>query len=341
MKRTIKLGFRGAALAAALLLVAVPVYRLFIHASRVEVVEAKEGRVMRWIHGPGTVQSRRPLLVSARITAVVTGLHADQGDAVERGQLLAQLDDRDLAARAAATRTELEFARANERRDREVFEKGYIAQAAMDATTAALRGAEARHQEATAALSYARIAAPVEGVITAREAEVGQIVGPGTPLFRLVDPRDLWVTARIDETVVGRVTVGQPAEITLRTGERTTGKVARIALQADAATRELAVDVAFDAPPARFAIDQEAEVSIQAGEEQGVVIPGSALRQGSALGVLVEAGGRATLRAVKTGPSDGGRVVVREGLKAGDRVILLPGTLKPGSRVRAVAGGDR
>lgn len=343
MKRTIRLAIRSAAAVAVVLpLVALPVYRFFFHVRKVEVVEAADGKVVRWIHAPGTVQSRFPVVVSARITAVVTRLHADQGDTVECGKLLARLDDRDLSARAAAARTELELARANHQRDREVFEKGYIAQAAMDATRAALRGAEARHLEATAALSYARIAAPVDGVITAREVEAGQMVGPGTPLFRLVNPRDLWVTARIDETVVGQVAVGQPAEIRLRTGERTTGKVARIGLQANAATRELEVDVAFDAPPARFAIDQEADVAVQAGEERGVVIPASALRQGSRdLGVLAVVDGRAELRPVKTGAADSRLVVVREGLEAGDRVIRLPGDIRPNSRVRAIDGGGR
>jgi RND family efflux transporter MFP subunit len=330
------------AIVAALLVVAVSVYRLFFYAPKIVVVRATDATVAREIHGPGAVQSRFPVVVSSRITATVIRLLADQGDIVRRGQPLVELDDRDLAARATAARTELEFARANYQRDREVFDKGYIAQAAMDATTAALRGAEAREREASTTLSYSRIAAPVGGVITARRVEAGQTVGPGTTLFRLADPRTLWVATRIDETIVGQVRVGQAATIALRTGEQAAGKVARIALESDAATRELEVDVAFGGPPSRFAIDQEAEVTIHVGEEQGVVIPASALfQQGPARGVLVVTNARAEFRPVKTGASDGTRVVVREGLAAGERVILRPGSVKPGSRVRAVADGAR
>lgn len=340
MKERFKLGIKsGAAIGVVLLLVALPVYRFFIYAPQVEAAVAVEGVVARTIHGPGTVQSRFPVTVSARITAVVTALHADHGDAVKRGQLLAQLDDRDLAARSAAARTDLDLARANHARDREVFEKGYISQAAMDAATAALRAAEARDREATAALSYTRISAPSDGVITARAVETGDTVGPGSVLFRLVDPRALWVAARIDETVVGQVAIGQPASIELRSGAHATGKVARILLESDAATRELEVDVAFDTPPERFTIDQEAKVLIHAGEERGVVIPASAVFQlGRAFGALVAADGRAEFRPLKTGASDGKRVVVREGLKAGEAVIRLPAAIKPGARVRVVTG---
>jgi RND family efflux transporter MFP subunit len=331
---------RGLSIVAALLVVALSVYRLVVYAPEVAVVRATDDTVAREIHGPGAVQSRFPVVVSSRITSSVIALHVDQGDIVKRGQPLADLDDRDLAARALAARTELAFTRANYQRDLEVFDKGYIAQAAMDATTAALRGAEAREREAAAALSYASITAPVGGVITARQAEVGQTVGPGATLFRLADPRTLWVATRIDESIVGQVRVGQAATIALRTGERAAGKVARIALESDAATRELEVDVAFDAPPTRFAIDQEADVTIHVGEERGVVIPASTVfQQGPARGVLVVTNARAEFRPVKTGASDGTRVVAREGLRANDLVIRQPGNIKPGSRLRAVAGG--
>ncbi|MHB1194218.1 MAG: efflux RND transporter periplasmic adaptor subunit [Longimicrobiales bacterium] len=331
-----------AAVVGVLLLLALPAYRFLYYAPTVEVVEATEGTVARAIHGPGTVQARYPLAVSARITATVIHLYADQGDTVRRGQLLAQLDDRDLAARDAAAGTDLVLARANFQRDHEVFEKGYISQAAIDATIAALRAAEARGREAAAALSYTRITAPVEGVITAREAEVGHTVGPGGTLFRVVDPSALWVVARIDEAVVGQVTLGQSATIALRTGSLATGSVARIALESDAATRELEVAVAFDAPPERFAVNQEAEITIHAGEERGIVLPVSAVfQQSRALGVMVVADGRTAFRPVKSGTSDGDLVIVSEGLAAGEQVVRRPAGVKAGKRVHAVPGGAR
>ncbi len=342
---------------------------------------AAAGVVAVRIAGPGTVEARIPVTLSARITATVASVGADQGDAVTRGQLLAALDDRELdakrdaasaaretvgrnvaAARAAVAKSEAELALARVKfdRDQALLVSAYISPAAMDASAAGLRAAEANLDNARATLaaresevrgvthearhaetilSYTRVAAPMDGIVIERLAEVGSTVVPGTPLFRMVDPATVWVAMRVDESVVGLVAVGQPAEIRLRTGETLAGKVARIARQSDAATRELEVNVAFQSPPARFAIDQEAFVTVHAGEEQGIVVPVSALVEDRGKsGVLVVAGGAARLRPIETGAADGGRVIVRQGLAAGDVVVATPAGIKSGARVRPANG---
>jgi len=258
-------------------------------------------------------------------------------------------------------RADLELARSKRRRDAELLRTGYVSQAAFDASDAGLRAAEAglenarsllvaREAEAKAldqesrysdtVLSFTRIASPLDGIVVLRQAEVGTTVVAGSPVLRIVDPSTLWVATRIDESVVGRVRVGQAASIRLRTGDTVPGKVARIARQADAAARELEVNVAFGTTPANFAIDQEADVAIVTGEEAGVIVPVSALvrdRTGRQ-GVLAVADARAEFRPVTTGASDRSRVVVREGLAAGERVVAPAAGVEPGSRVRSVAG---
>lgn len=271
---------------------------------------------------------------------------------------------RNIAAADAAlakARADKELAQSNYRRDQEVFRAGYISQAAMDVAAATLKSAQSAEASAAATLgarqaesqasaqeavyaralhTFTRITAPMDGLIVVRDAEAGDTVAPGSPIFRMVDTRKLWVAARIDESVVGQVEVGQPATIRLRGGKELSGEVARINRQSDAATRELEVDVAFRDIPERFAIDQEAQVVIHAGEEKGVVIPASALfQQGREFGVLVAANGRAGFRPVRTGATDGEHVIVREGLKADETVISQPAGIRAGSRVRAVAGG--
>ena len=167
----------------------------------------------------------------------------------------------------------------------------------------------------------------MDAIVVQRLVEVGSTVVPGTGLFRLVDPATLWVTARIDESVVGRVEVGQSAEIRLRTGTIVTGKVARIAHQADAATREMEVNVAFDTPPARFAIDQEAEVTIRGGEAKGLLIPLTALLNVERKqGVLVVSDGHAQFRPVAIAAIEGNRVLVGTGLAPGDPVLSISQT---------------
>jgi RND family efflux transporter MFP subunit len=372
------------ALSVVAVLIALLVYRVFFYAPAVAVIQAKEGKVALEVRGPGVVASRIQVTVSTRVTGILKEVHADQGDSVKAGQILALLDDTDAAAKAsgaaaastasqhniaaaeaalAKSRADMELAQSNYRRDQELFRSGFISQAAMDAAAAVLRSAQSGEASAAATLgarqaesrasaqeavyaralhTFTRITAPMDGLIVVRDAEAGDTVVPGSPIFRMVDTRKLWVAARIDESVVGQVEVGQPATIRLRGGKELSGEVARINRQSDAATRELEVDVAFRDIPERFAIDQEAQVVIHAGEEKGMVIPPSTLfQQGREFGVMVVTDGRAAFRPVRTGASDGERVAVREGLVAGEIVIRRPADIKPGSRVRPLTGGER
>jgi len=365
---------------AALAAAAFATYRVFLFATPLETVAAVESVVPARIAGPGTVQGRNPVTLSARLTAGIAKLYADQGDVVRRGQVLAQLDDRDLVAKRgsvagqretqlrnvtaaqanlAKAQAELELARGKYRRDADLFAKGYVSQLGFDASIAALRSAESVLDSARATLaareaeggtlvqearyadtliSFARIVAPMDGVIVQRLGETGNTVVPGSPIFRMVDPAAIWVATRVDESMVARVQIGMPASIHLRTGETLPGKVARIAWQSDAATRELEVDVAFETPPARFAIDQEAEVAISTGDEQGVVVPVAALLQHQGKqGVLVVRDGHARFQGVQTGAADAANIVIRKGLAAGDMVVAAPQGVKPGTRVRSLA----
>lgn len=375
------------ALVGALLLAAAAgaAYWRFGRAVAVPVADVVQGQVVLRVVGPGTLQARVPVTLAARITATVKEIGVDVGDVVKHGQVVALLDDRDLAARrgvvggqqvalarnvtaaqagVAKAQADLDLARSKQQRDAELLRTGFVSQAVLDGSNAALQAAaanldsarathsareadaQALSQEARYAdtvLSFTRIVAPMDGVVIARQAEVGGLVVPGGALLRMVDPATLWIAMRVDESVVGRVQVGQPASIRMRTGETVTGKVARIARQSDAATRELEVHIAFDAPPARFAIDQEAEVAIAAGHVSGVTVPLAALtRDGQGRqGVLVVADSRTEFRPVQTGASDGQRVVVDKGLASGERVVARAEGVKAGQRVQvpAVAGG--
>jgi HlyD family secretion protein len=138
-------------------------YRLIWYRPPVPVIAVKQVEIHGKVHGPGTVQCKVPVTVSPKITGILEKLHADQGDRVRKGQLLAELDAIELKARAAAaqaakSRAQRDLARAqadlvkaqanlglahsNYQRDLEVFKPGYISQASFDTTKAQLRVAE-------------------------------------------------------------------------------------------------------------------------------------------------------------------------------------------------------
>ncbi len=138
-------------------------YRLVWHRPPVPAIRVKNVEMQGKVHGPGTVQSKVPVTVSAKITGILEKLYADQGDLVQKGQLLAQLDSIELRAKEAAAlaaknraqrdlsraqadlgkaQANLGLAQSNYQRDLEVFKPGYISKAAFDTTRAQLKVAE-------------------------------------------------------------------------------------------------------------------------------------------------------------------------------------------------------
>jgi HlyD family secretion protein len=263
-------------------------------------------------------------------------------------------------ANVEKTGSELELARVTYERDRRLVSGGYVSKAQVDVSRAAAstaqangRGArvtvDARRAElartrqeqrvAETVLSYTLITSPMAGVVTRRALEAGSTVAPGITVFQIVDTRALWVATLIDQTLAGSVRIGQPALIHLRSGAEAAGHVVRVTLEADPVTRELEVDVGFDARPPRFAINEEADVTILGDEVRGATVPLAAVsRAAGAEAVFVVENGRARRRSIRLGAVGARQAVVLEGLAEGERIILDPRALKDGARV-APRGG--
>ncbi len=177
-------------------------YKIFWYRLPVVAVVVKNAEIHGKVHGPGTVQSRVPVTVSAKITGIIEKLYVDQGEDVKRGQLLAELDSvelraREAAARSAQNRAERDLARAqadlvkseanlalaqsNYQRDLELVRPGFISQAAFDTTKTALRVSEsdvAANQAAVKALEAAVNQAESETRVAEALYEYTRILAP-------------------------------------------------------------------------------------------------------------------------------------------------------------------
>ncbi len=174
------------------------------------------------------------------------------------------------------------------------------------------------------------IRAPFIGLIVRRDREPGDIVVPGTSMFLLISTKELWVSAWVDETEMGKLAPGQNARVIFRSepDHPYPGKVTRLGREADRETRQFIVDVKPDRLPARWAVGQRAEVFIEtAHKEDAVLLPSKAiLRDKEKTGVLIDDGGRAAWRSVRIGLRGREEVEIVEGLKPGETVITVPGS---------------
>jgi HlyD family secretion protein len=204
---------------------------------------------------------------------------------------------------------------------------------------AALAASESRLREAS-------VLAPLSGLILSREVEPGAVVVAGAPVFKMVDPRTVWVRIHLDESLLGAVRLGQPAQVTLRSspGRRFAGEVVRIGEESDRVAEELSVEIRLREAPPRLRIGEQAEATITTrAAAPARVLPAAALVRDAAgrPAVFVAENGRARLRPVTIGARDprSGAVELAGGIADGERVVVGPGpvpaALRDGQRLRA------
>ncbi len=222
--------------------------------SHVEVVRVARRDVGRVVKATGVV---KPMIgaevkVGSRVSGVVRRLFVRVGDRVEKGQLLAELDDRELVARRdqaaaalALARATMEYAGADLRRKRALSAELVIAAGDLDLATQSyavaeqqVKGAAASLEDATTQLGYARITAPINGVVSVVSTQEGETVAASfsAPTFvTLLDLARLEVWAYVDETDIGRIQRGQAARFTVDTyaDQEFAGRVTAIYPQAE------------------------------------------------------------------------------------------------------------
>lgn len=301
----------------------------------------------------GIVSARRTSQLGFSGGGRVTAIRADVGDEVETGQLLAQLDTRDLRASLAAAEANIAEARANYAladntvgRQRTLFERGHVAQQRVDEAEAQAEASQARIQAAKAqadtlrvAIDLSTIRAPYAGTITSRTADEGAIATPGMPMLEIVEAGKLEARIGVPSSVAMNMNVGELYELTSDRGAVEAKLRAKTGV-IDQSQRTMST--VFDIVDAA-AVDAGAVVRLSMQREiaeRGFWAPVSALAESSRglwsiyVAEPVEAGYEAQPRLVEVVHSDGDRVFVRGTVGNGERYITGGITrLVPGQRV--------
>lgn len=274
------------------------------------------------------------------------------GDAVQRGQLIAKLNDSTIAADVAQTRASLaeaqagaDEARANGDRARELGPTGVISAQQIQQWLTAERSGQARVEALRARLTaeqlrlaQTRVLAPDSGVISSRTATVGAVVQPGQELFRLIRGGRLEWRAEVPAAELARLRPGMPVRVTPAGGSEISGRVRMVAPTVDAASRNGLVYVDLPQPGAARA-GMFARGEFELGQSKGLTLPQSAvvLRDGFSYVLRVTPQSRVTMVKVATGRRIGERVEIVSGLDAAARVVASGGGfLGEGDTVRVV-----
>ncbi len=284
--------------------------------------------------------------VGSRISGVVERLRANIGDYVERGDIIAELDDAELRARLAQARASLEKANVDYKqaqsvyeRQRKLFENQHISEQEFDVAGSAnasaraqLMQAEANLELAEIQLSYATIRSPISGVIASVSTQEGEAVAAGlaAPTFvNIIDLQRLEVHTYVDETDIGKINTGQRARFTVDTypGFEFPGMVTAIypkAVIEDNVVNYIATVEILDFKDHVLRPEMTAHVTITLEERKGVLtVPNAAIqRDRGERYVKVVEGNEHVRRTVSIGWRDGTHTEIHDGLEEGELVVV-------------------
>lgn len=336
---------------------------------RVEAVRAKRGTVEEVLSLSGSVSPFEDVLVVPRVSGVkVRRIFVEEGDLVERDQLLAELDSEMVEAQIsqaraaisaaeaalAQARAQLQMAERDYGRARTLFQEEVIARQRLEQAETQLEVARSafelagrRREEARAALrqleilkGYHAVRAPISGLVSRRMVDVGEVVGPTTPMFKLDRIDRVKVECFVPESRRERVRAGLRARVEADAlpGRSFPAQVRLVAPAVDPATRNFRVELEVQNEEGLLRPGMFSRARLELGSKEVVLIPLSSVRrfEGTAVDYVfvVDGEGRARIRQVKLGEPRGEMVEVLEGISEGEMVIrAVSSSVRDGARV--------
>ena len=320
------------------------------------------------LNATGYVVAQRKAAIASKATGRLEWLGVAEGSRVKAGEVIARIDNRDVVAQEASAQAGVRNARAlleqaeaelrdaarQQKRNEDLVAQGFVAQASVDTAKArteraaagvagaraAIAVAEANARNAQIAVDFTLIRAPFDGVIVSKSANVGDLVTPFSSaadskgaVVSMADMATLEVEADVSESSLAKVSVGQPAEITLDAlpDARFKGHISRMVPTVDRAKATVMTKVRFDVIDPRVLPEMSAKVSFLSQEvspeQQRPLLAVSpeavAARDGRSV-VFVVRDGVAAEVAVTPGAKVGDVVAITGAVKSGDKVVLKP-----------------
>ena len=270
-------------------------------AAKYRTEAAESGDITMTVTATGTISAVTTVQVGSQVSGIIASLHADFNSRVRRGQLLAELDPTPFEARVEQRRADVLQAEVQMRRAKLDFDRqerlvreSLTSQADYDGAKATYEGTQAQVDQATAALrqaqtdlAYTRIMSPIDGVVVARQYDVGQTVAASfqaPTLFTIAqDLTKMQVQADVDQSDIGRISVGQPARFTVDAypDEEFRASISQIRLNASVNQNVITYPamLAVPNPEEKLRPQMTANVSIEVANVRNVLrVPNAALR---------------------------------------------------------------
>lgn len=317
-------------------------------------VETVEAEAVTWqpaLTAIGTVNAIRGVDLTVEAPGILREVLFEANSQVKDGQLLVRLDDVVQRADLEATRAQLELERANLSRQQELQNRGVTTNATLDTAQAAFRAAEAQVARAEAVVEQRQVIAPFAGTIGLLRVDIGQYVQPGTIIATLQDLQTMRVDFTLPEQNLPDLSIGQALSLRSDEGEQVfEGRINGIDPRVDPSSRLVALRGTVETAGGTLTPGQFVRLNVVLPEESGVIaLPQTAVQSslyGDFVYVVRPAEEGADTRVarqvfVTPGRRSDGRIEIREGIAAGDVVVVSgQNRLTNGAPVTLLGEGD-
>ena len=334
--------FGGLAVLRILLVLLFILPKVVLAALPFQVGQVEFSEVDQTYSAEGLVEAVKQATVSAEISGRIIELKFDVGDFVQKGTVIARIDESVVGQQFAGSQAQvaqssaiLENARAQYERSKQLFAQKFISQAALDKASADFKAALAQAQvssagagQVAATRKFATIVAPFSGVVAARHIELGEMAQPGKPLLTGFDPKDLRVEVSVPQYKLAQVRSLSRATIEIPSLQKWV-KATQITIQPSADAKTHASRVRMELPDGMREIypGMFARAHFAVGRAKKLLVPAAAVLRRSELTAVyvVDAKEQVHLRQVRLGEAAGeGQYEVLAGLVQGERVALDP-----------------
>lgn len=291
----------------------------------VEAALAQNADVTRTIERNGSLRPLREVHLSLQQEGRLLTLPYHEGESVEQGALLAQLDDTLLQAQLKKSQAQRHQAEQDLKRLQRLQSSRVISEDELARAVTQLEVARAEEEELHVLLRQTRIMAPFGGIISERLAEPGDTVSRFSHLLTLIDVHSLYTELKLSEMVLPGLAIGDTVSLTIDAlgPQQFSGTIARIHPLVDETSRQGTIEVMLSPPPAGAMPGQLCRVELPLHSRARLLVPYNALRRDTRGEFLLVVGNdnKVKRRAIVSGLHFEERIEILQGLSVGERIV--------------------
>lgn len=313
----------------------------------VEALELKPTDFKHYVNVQGDVTTDQNIMIYPEFSGVLEAIYIKEGDEVKKGQRLAKIDDGGQSSQLAEMQAQLDLAQTRFERQKRLWDENIGSEIQYLEAKTAYERIESSVAQMRSQLNKSVIYAPFDGKVDEIITDQGQVVSPGqTPIFRLLNLDEMYVSANVPETYVGNIQEGTEAIVSLRAlGKSFVGKVTQVSSNISESNRNFRVRVSI--PDSIDFVKPNLIATVRLNDymaKDAIVIPENILQENAsgesftfALDMENDSIGKANFRELKLGKNYQGEIEILSGLEASDIVITEGArTVKKDDKVRVL-----